>query len=62
MKYLFKTLIIFTVIFFALKCLLYLFDTGHKITYNIGNFKINETLDTKDNNNYYFELNHENSK
>ena len=62
MKYLFKTLIIFTVIFFALKCLLYLFDTGHKITYNIGNFKINETLDTKDNNNYYFELNHENFK
>ena len=62
MKYLFKTLIIFTVIFFALKCLLYLFDTGHKITYNIGNFKINETLDTKDNNNYYFELNHEDFK
>lgn len=62
MKYLFKTLIIFTVIFFAFKCLLYLFDTGHKITYNIGNFKINETLDTKDNNNYYFELNHENFK
>ena len=62
MKYLFKTLIIFSVIFFALKCLLYLFDTGHKITYNIGNFKINETLDTKDNNNYYFELNHEDFK
>ena len=62
MKYLFKTLIIFTVIFFALKCLLYLFDTGHSITYNIGNFKINETLDTKDNNNYYFELNHEDFK
>lgn len=62
MKYLFKTLIIFTVIFFALKCLLYLFDTGHKITYNIGNFKINETLDTKDNNNYYFKLNHEDFK
>ena len=62
MKYLFKTLIIFTIIFVTLKCLLFLFDTGHNITYNIGNFKINETLNTKDNNNYYFELNHENFK
>ena len=62
MKYLFKTLIIFTAIFVILKCLLFLFDTGHEITYNVGNFKIKETLDTKNNNNYYFELTHEKFK
>lgn len=62
MKYLFKTLIIFTIIFFALKGLLFLFNTGHDVTYNLGNFKIKETLDTKDNNNYYFELTHEKFK
>ena len=56
MKYLFKTLIIFTVIFFALKFILFLFDKGHEITYNIGNFKIKEELETKENNSYYFEL------
>lgn len=62
MKYLFKTLIIFTVTFFALKFILFLFDKGHDITYNIGNFKIEETLNTKQNNNYYFELTHEDFK
>lgn len=62
MKYLFKTLIIFTVIFFALKFILFLFDKGHEITYNIGNFKIKEELETKENNNYYFELIHEKFK
>ena len=61
MKYLLKTLIIFTVIFLALKGLLFLFDKGHQITYNVGNFKIEETLTTKDNN-YYFNITHENFK
>ena len=56
MKYLFKTLIIFTLIFFALKFILFLFDKGHEITYNIGNFKVKEELETKENNSYYFEL------
>ena len=53
MKYLFKTLIIFTVIFFALKFILFFFDTGHTVDYNIGNFKVEEELRTKENNNYY---------
>lgn len=61
MKYLLKTLIIFTVIFLALKGLLFIFDKGHQITYNVGNFKIEETLTTKDNN-YYFNITHENFK
>ena len=47
MKYLFKTLIIFTAIFVILKCLLFLFDTGHEITYNVGNFKIKKIITIK---------------
>ncbi len=62
MKYLFKTLIIFTVAFLALKFIFFLFDTGHTVNYNVGNFKVTEELKTKDNNNYYFELEHENFK
>ena len=62
MKYLFKTLIIFTITFIALKFILFLFDTGHTVNYNIGNFKVKEELKTKENNNYYFELEHENFK
>ena len=62
MKYLFKTLIIFTITFIALKFILFLFDTGHIVNYNIGNFKVKEELKTKENNNYYFELEHENFK
>ena len=42
MKYLLKTLIFFTALFLILKFLLFLFDTGHNITYNVGNFKIKE--------------------
>lgn len=61
MKYLFKTLIIFTVVFFSLKFILFIFNDGHTINYNIGNFKVKEILTTKDNN-YYFELNHEKFK
>ena len=44
MKYLFKTLIIFTIIFFALKLILFIFDTGHIVTYNVRNFKVKEEL------------------
>ena len=62
MKYLFKTLIIFTVIFFALKFILFFFDTGHTVDYNIGNFKVEEELRTKENNYYYFQLEHEDFK
>ncbi len=62
MKYLFKTLIVFTTIFLSLKFLLFLFNDGHNITYNVGNFKIKEILNTKNNNNYYFELTHEKFK
>ena len=62
MKYLFKTLIIFTITFLILKFIIFFFNTGHKITYNIGNFNISETLNTKENNFYYFELKHEDFK
>ena len=62
MKYLFKTLIVFTVVFFALKFILFMFDTGHNITYNVGNFKVKEELENKEKNNYYFELIHEKFK
>ena len=58
MKYLFKTLIVFLVIFLVLKVVLFILDTGHTITYNVGNFKVKEELKTKDNDNYYFELEH----
>ena len=50
MKFLFKTLIILIIILFALKGLFYIFDDGHDISYNIGNFNVEETLDTKNNN------------
>lgn len=62
MKYLFKTLIIFTITFFALKLVIFFFDTGHNVTYNIGNFKVSEELKTKENNSYYFNLTHEDFK
>lgn len=62
MKYLFKTLIIFTVIFFTLKVALFFVNTGHIVDYNIGNFKVEEKLNTKENNYYYFELKHEDFK
>ena len=62
MKYLFKTLIVFLVIFLVLKVVLFILDTGHTITYNVGNFKVKEELKTKDNDNYYFELEHEKFK
>lgn len=55
MKYLLKTLIILVIILFGLKILFYIFNSGHKITYNIGNFSVSESLTTKDNN-YYFKL------
>jgi hypothetical protein len=58
MKYLFKTLLVFTLTFVLLKFLIYFFDTGHKINYNVGNFNIEETLTTK-NNDYYFEIKNE---
>lgn len=60
MKYLFKTLIILIITFFSLKFILFIFDSGHEVNYNVGNFKVKETLNTKENPNYYFELTHEN--
>ena len=55
MKFLFKTLIILIAIYLGLNGLFYIFNDGHEITYNVGNFNVSETLKTKDNN-YYFEL------
>lgn len=62
MKYLFKTLLIFILIFFFLKLIIFFFDSGHVVNYNIGNFKIKEELNTKQNHNYYFTLERENFK
>ena len=56
MKYLFKTLLTLIIIFFSIKFLFFLFDDGHQIGYNVKNFHVKETLQTKENNNYYFEL------
>lgn len=53
MKYLIKNLIIFLLIFIGLKQVIYTFDKGHTINYNVGNFNIKETYSSKDNN-YYF--------
>jgi len=56
MKYLFKTFITLIIVFFSIKFLFFLFDDGHQIGYNVKNFHVKETLQTKENNNYYFEL------
>lgn len=43
MKYLFKTLLIFLGVFLSLKFFLFLTDNSHDVSYNVGNFKIEET-------------------
>lgn len=55
MKYLIKNLIIFLLIFIGLKQVLFIFDKGHTVNYNIGNFNIKETYSSKENN-YYFKI------
>ena len=55
MKYLIKSLIITILVFIGLKQIIFLFDKGHTVNYNIGNFNIKETFSSKDNN-YYFEI------
>lgn len=55
MKYLIKNLIIFLLVFIGLKQIIFSFDKGHTVNYNIGNFNIKETYTSKDNN-YYFEI------
>ncbi len=61
MKYLFKTLVIFLSTFLVLKFLIFFFNTGHEISYSVGNFSVEEKLSVKDNE-YYFNLTHEDFK
>lgn len=53
MKFLFKTLFILIITFLILKVVLYIFDTGHTITYNVGNFNVEENFKA-DGDNYNF--------
>ena len=55
MKYLIKNLIIFLLIYLGLKYIIFIFDKGHVVNYNIGNFNIKETYSAKDNS-YYFKI------
>lgn len=65
MKFLFKTLGILLAILLLLKIVIYLFDSGHKVSYSVGNFKIKENMKTNSLfgfDNYYFEVKHEKFK
>jgi len=65
MKFLFKTFGILLAILLVLKIVIYLFDDGHKVSYSVGNFMVNEELKTKglfDMDDYYFEIKHEKFK
>lgn len=55
MKYLYKKLVIFTLVYFILSFVLYMFDNGHNVMYSIGNYDIEESLNAK-NNEYYFDI------
>lgn len=51
-----KWLLLLLSIFCLLKVVFHAFDGGHDTSYYIGNYKISEKLDVRDNNNYYFVL------
>ena len=55
MKYLIKSLIIILIIYIGLKQVIFTFDKGHIVNYNIGNFNIKETYSSNDNG-YYFKI------
>ena len=55
MKYLIKNLIIFLLVYLGLKYIIFIFDKGHVVNYNIGNFNIKETYSSNDNG-YYFKI------
>ena len=62
MKFLLKTLGILLAIFILLKLLFYIFDSGHEVSYSVGNFEVDEVLKTKSlygEDDYYFEVSHE---
>ena len=54
MKFLLKSLGFFLSILIILKIIVFMLNPGHKVEYNIGNFEVTESLDTKNDNNYYF--------
>lgn len=62
MKFLWKNLAIFLATLLILKYIVFLLNPGHTDKYNIGNFEIKEILNTKNNNNYYFEIKGEKTK
>ena len=55
MKFLVKSFFIFLFIFLGLKYLFFMFDDGHVVNYNIGNFNIKEVY-TSFNDSYFFNL------
>lgn len=62
MKFLLKTLGILLAIFILLKLLFYIFDSGHEVSYSVGNFEVDEVLKTNSlygEDDYYFEVGHE---
>lgn len=62
MKFLLKSLITFLILYTVLKFTIFFFNKGHTVNYNIGNFNIKEILNTKENNNYYFDITTEKTK
>ena len=62
MKFLIKNTVIFLLVFIMLNLLIYMLNTGHKINYYVGNFSIDEKLDTKGGNDYYFNIKSEKQK
>ncbi len=65
MKFLFRTLGILLAILIVLKLVIFLFDNGHKVSYSVGNFKIEEELKTNSlygTDDYYFNVKHEKFK
>ena len=62
MKFLLKSLIIILITFFVLKYAIFLFNTGHTVNYNVGNYNIKESLNTNHNDEYYFTIKNEKTK
>ena len=61
MKFLFKSLLTFILIYFIMYSAVFFLDRGHEINYNIGNFNVDEKFTAKDNT-YYFKISSEKFK
>lgn len=60
MKFLFKSLFVFSLVFLILNFGLYLLDSGHIVSYSIGNYTVKENF-SSDGNEYFFVINGEDS-